>query len=522
MTETAAALTPPGIDAAFSIPDSGQTRATVFMVRGGWAVQHEAAAVAPPTRGAALQELWSGLPSAYRNGFDAACSTDSGRVYLFKGSTCVLFDAAQNATVPPNASPVPIGDRFPGLRKDAPAFADGIDAGLPAPDGTVYLFRGDQCVNYDIEGDEVLEQSSIADLWGTSDHPATDVRDGVAAAFSHPNTSNGYLVTRDGKRYVECDTDRHRVTSGTKLLRDRWPYRTFLGVVDSTEELLRVYDADTGQKIRQMTIGRSYHVVFSPDGFLALASTYQSNQLVLADITAGTLKTVPSVPDTYGVAVLPDGSAAYAGSLDGPEVQAVDLTTGTTTTVDVGSETGTVLAAPDGAYVYVTCPSTHDVAVIDPRTQQVVRRLDGLSKPTDAAITPDGTVLGLVNRSSGSSFVVIVTTSGAGSPRQVEVGRDLMGVAASPDSRRLYSADLGPDVRIIDIPSASVVGSVRVEGERPNSVAVSPDGAYLFVVGYLGSSVKKMSIASGEQVAEFPFDAQLIEYAFLGIGQAWG
>ncbi|MER7468378.1 cell surface protein [Streptomyces sp. NPDC097981] len=521
MTETTAGLVPRGIDAAFSVPDSGETRAGIHMVRGGWAVRHDAASVAPPTRGAAARELWPNLPGAYLNGFDAACSTATARVYLFKGSTCFLYDMERNEPVG-GAGPVPIGDKFPGLRKDAPDFADGIDAGLPAPDGTIHLFRGSRCVNYDIEFDEVLLQGQIGDIWRNTAYPDSEVYGGVAAAFCHPATSNGYLVAPDGKRYVECDTDRHRVTSGTKLLRDRWPYRTFLGVVDSTEELLRVYDADTGQQIRQTSIGRSQNVSFSPDGFLALVPTYQSGQLALVDVTAGTLKTVPAGSNAYGLGALPDGSAAYVGSLDGPYVQVVDLATGASIPVDVGSDTGALLPSPDGSHVYVTCRSTDDVAVVDTATRQVVRRADGGSRPTEAAITPDGTVLGLVNRSSGSSFVALRSTSGGGGPRLVEVGRDLACVAASPDSRLFYAADLGPDVRVVDIATASVVGSVRVEGERPNSVVVSPDGEHLFVVGYRGDSVKKMSVSSGEEVASFPLGAQLFEYAYLGIGPAWG
>ncbi|MFJ3927646.1 cell surface protein [Streptomyces sp. NPDC090022] len=519
--DTTADLVARGIDAAFSIPDSGGSRAAVFMVRGGWAVQYDAASVAPPTRGTALRELWPKLPAAYLNGFDAACSTDTARVYLFKGATCVLYDMERNEPVG-GSGPVPIGDKFPGLRKDAPEFADGVDAGLPAPDGTVHLFRGSRCVNYDIEYDEVVVQGPIADIWRNPAYPDSEVYGGVAAAFSHPATSNGYLLTTDGKRYVECDTDRHRVTSGTELLRDRWPYRTFLGVVDSTEELLRVFDADTGQQIRQASIGRSQNVSFSQDGFLALAPTYQSGQLALVDVTAGTLQTVPAGSNAFGLGVLPDGSAAYVGSLDGPDIRVIDLATGASVPVDVGSDTTALLPSPDGRHVHVTCRSTDDVAVVDTATRQVVRRADGGFRPTEAAITPDGSVLGLVNRTSGSSFVALVNAAGGGGPRLVEVGRDLSCVAPSPDSQLFYAADLGPDVRVIHIATASVVDSVRVEGERPNSVVVSPDGAYLFVVGYRGSSVKKMSLSGGEEVASFPLGAQLFEYAYLGIGPAWG
>lgn len=513
-----ATLIPEGITTAFSVP--GTSRPLVYFIRGGWAVEHDAAAVAPPLRGLPLAELWPGLPTAYRGGFDAACATDTPRVYFFKGATCLLYDTERNEPVG-GSTPVPIADRLPGLSKDAPEFTQGVDAGVPAPDGTVYLFRGDQCVVYDTEYDEVLQRGAIADVWRSADHPESEVYGGVAAAFSHPATSNGYLLPRGGTRYVEVNTDRHQVTSGTKTLRGRWPYRSFLGAVDSTEGLLRVFDGDTGQKIRQTSVGTSGGVAFSADGFLAFVSSYREGRLIVCDITAGSLKTVDTSRDAYGVAPLPDGSAVYTGDLSGPGVRAVDLATGTAVTIQAGSQPADLVASPDGRHVYVSCRGDDEIAVIDTATQTVTRRLDAGSRPTNVVVTSDGGSLGILNPSSGSSFVAITTTTGIGSPRLVPVGRDVMGLAVSPDSRTLYAADLGPEVRVIDIGSASQTGTITAAG-RPSTLAVTPDGEHLFVTGYRATVIEKFALASGALVDEFPLEAELTEYASLGIGPAWG
>ncbi|WP_338930790.1 cell surface protein [Streptomyces netropsis] len=529
MTENTTDLTAVGINAAFSVPDSGDAPAAVYMIRGGWAVHYDAAATAPPQRGNTLRELWPKLPATYLSGVDATCSTDTQRVYFFKGSTCVLYDIAKNEPVGGSA-PVQIGDKLPGLRNGAPDFTQGVDAGMTASDGTVYLFRGGQFVNYDLDSDAVLEQGTIEKDWSNADYPDSEVYGGVAAAFNHPATRNGYLVAPDGKRYTECDTDpdSHRVTSGTKALRDRWLYRTFLSVVDDTAGVLWVFDADTGQKIRQSQVG-SYPggVAISPDGFSALAPVKSSGggngSLTLFDITAGTPKSV-TVEDSwpYRVAPVPDGSAVYVATVFGTAVHAIDLATGEVRSVEIGEQASGVVASPDSTCVYVSCRTTNDVAVVDTATVTVTRRIDGGSKPTELALTPDGATLGITNPDSGSSFVAIARTAGGGAPVPVGVGRDLMGIAASPDSQQLYSVDLDSKVKVIDIASASHVGDIPgKEGRRLSAVAVSPDGEHLFVTDYLGTSVQKLPVNGGDPV-EFPLGLTLTQYAFLTVSPAWG
>ncbi|MFJ8310256.1 MULTISPECIES: cell surface protein [unclassified Streptomyces] len=517
MTETTADHTPAGIGAAFSVPDTGGAQAAVFMIRGGWAVQHDAALSEPPRRGTTVRELWPNLPGAFPNGFDAACSTNTPRVYLFKGSTCVLYDMERNAPV---GGVAPIEGKFPGLLKDDPAFTGGIDAGLPAPDGTIHLFRGDRWVNYDVEYDEVVDRGAIAERWGSPEFPGSEVHGGVAAAFNSPNSRNGFLVAPGGKRYVECDTRTHRITSAGKALRDRWPYRTFVGVVEETEGMLWVFDAASGQKIRQVQAGRSGSVSIAPDGFRALAPVDRDGQLALVDITAGTRTTLATGGRPYGVAALPDGSAAYVGDTSGPSIRAVDLTTGTTTSIDVGSDVYGLVAAPDGRYVYASCYPRAEVAVVDTERQSVVRRLDAFNKPSQTVITPDGSVLGIASSEAGNGYVVLASTSG-GSARTVRIGQDAMGVAASPDSRIVYAVDLASEVKVIDIASASQIGAIGGSG-RLSSVVADPDGQHLYVTAYMGNAVQKLSVSTGEKVDEFPLGMSLNQYAYVGIGQAWG
>ncbi|MCC3773259.1 cell surface protein [Streptomyces sp. UNOB3_S3] len=530
MTETTTAstdLTPAGINAAFSVPDSGDAPAAVYMIRGGWAVQYDAASTAPPRRGTTLRELWPQLPATYLGGVDATCSTDTQRVYFFKGSTCVLYDIAKNEPVG-GAAPVQIGDKFPGLRNGAPDFTQGVDAGMAASDGTVYLFRGGQFVNYDLDGDEVLEQGTLEKDWANASYPDSEVYGGVVAAFNHPATRNGYLVAPGGTRSVECDTDpdAHRVTSGAKALRDRWLHRTFLSVLDGSDGRLWVFDADSGQRIRQSQVGvEPGGVVISPDGFRTLSTAKGDGggegNLALLDITAGTLRTVGAGVWPYRVTVLPDGSAAYVTNPLAGTAHAIDLTTGAARSIDVGPSPDGIVASPEGDRVYVATDGDPVVAVVDPTTNTVGRRFGGPITAMCTALTPDGNTL-CFGIHSGVNAVAVAMTAGAGDPPLVPVGQSPEQLAPSPDAAFVYVANRGHEIKVIDVQAVREVTPVRTPRDRTNAVAVSPDGGFLFVTSERADSVQKLPVNGGDPVAEFPLGAALGNNAYLAIGPAWG
>ncbi|MCC3770618.1 cell surface protein [Streptomyces sp. UNOC14_S4] len=518
-------LTPNGIDAAFSVPDSGDAPAAVYMIRGGWAVHHDAAATAPPRRGNTLRELWPQLPPTYFSGIDATCSTDTQHVYFFKGSTCVLYDIAENRPVG-GGTPAQIGDRLPGLRTSAPDFTQGVDAGMAASDGTVYLFRGGQFVNYDLETNRVLEQGTLEKDWANDAFPGSEVYGGVVAAFNHPATRNGYLVPPGGKRYVECDTDpdEHRVTSAAKTLRDRWPYRTFLSVLDGRDGRLWVFDADGGQPIRQtQTSPEAGGAVISPDGFRVLATAKGEGEgsLSLLDITSGSLRTVGAGVWPYRVAALSDGSAAYVTNPTRDTAHAIDLVTGAARAIDVGRAPEGVVASPDGTRVYVATDGDPVVAVVDTATNTVVRRFGGTITARCAALTPDGEVL-CFGTPNGVDRVAVARTGGTGEPPLVGVGQTPEQLAASPDSLLVYVANRGHEVKVIDVQAVREVGPVRTPRDRTNAVAVSLDGQHLYVTSENADSVQKLPASGGDPVTEFALGASLGNDAFLSVAPAWG
>jgi YVTN family beta-propeller protein len=153
-------------------------------------------------------------------------------------------------------------------------------------------------------------------------------------------------------------------------------------------------------------------------------------------------------------------------------------------------------AEPDatGPRVYVTNEMSGDLTIIDPQARQVVGRIALGKRPRGITPSPDGALLYIALSGSPVAGPGIDEASlppadkGADGIAVFDVGqgrvlRILRGisdpetVAVSPDGARLYvaSEDSGQLV-VMDARNGRIMAQVAV-GEEPEGVAVSPDGA---------------------------------------------
>ncbi|WP_030669674.1 hemopexin repeat-containing protein [Streptomyces sp. NRRL B-1347] len=110
--------------------------------------------------------------TVFADNLDAAVEwlMGSGEVYLFKGDQCAQYDVGGDQLI---AGPVSIAEVWPEL--DKVGFGDGLDAALwftGKPEGElpydyfIYFFKGDQYVRYDARTDEIAEgPKRIAAAW---------------------------------------------------------------------------------------------------------------------------------------------------------------------------------------------------------------------------------------------------------------------------------------------------------------------------------------------------------------------
>ena len=180
-----------------------------------------------------------------------------------------------------------------------------------------------------------------------------------------------------------------------------------------------------------------------------------------------------------------------------------------------GSSKQTAPASPRDVtvLVYVTNSASDSIDVIDPRTNQVVQVIHGITLPHGIAFSPDGarlyisneseSVLDIVDRKSGDILDKVPLT---GRPNNIAITKD--------GSRVLVGirTDAGV-VDVIDTASHKRTKSIPVNGSVHN-VFVTPDGKYALSGSIESKAATVIDLQTEKVVWEIKFDRPVRPMAF--------
>ncbi|HHJ13677.1 MAG TPA: hypothetical protein ENJ79_04775 [Gammaproteobacteria bacterium] len=152
---------------------------------------------------------WKGLPSAFKNGIDAALMRESnGKIYFFKGSQYVRIGDDSKVE---DGYPKPIAGNWKGLPT---SFSQGIDAALwRESNGKIYFFKGDQYVRLTGSTVDSGYPKPIAGNWKGA--PAA-FNQGLDAVLMHKG--NGKIYAFKGRKYIRWS----KVSAGMDGGYPRW------------------------------------------------------------------------------------------------------------------------------------------------------------------------------------------------------------------------------------------------------------------------------------------------------------
>jgi len=180
-----------------------------------------------------------------------------------------------------------------------------------------------------------------------------------------------------------------------------------------------------------------------------------------------------------------------------------------------GSNKQTPSASPPDAtvLVYVTNSASDSIDVIDPRTNQVVQVIRGITLPHGIAFAPDGTrlyvsnesesVLDIVDRKSGD---ILDKVPLSGRPNNMAITKDgarvLVGIRTEAGG-----------VDVIDTASRKRTKSIPVNGSVHN-VFVTPDGKYAVSGSIESKAATVIDLQTEKVVWEIKFDRSVRPMAF--------
>ncbi|HKV19173.1 MAG TPA: YncE family protein [Mycobacterium sp.] len=184
--------------------------------------------------------------------------------------------------------------------------------------------------------------------------------------------------------------------------------------------------------------------------------------------------------------------------IDGNAVSVVDYNSAAVTaTIPVGGAPVHIELSPDGARAYTANVYSDDVSVIDRAAQATVATIGVDGEPTAVAVSPDSARVYVTNakfqRPTGTVSVIDAATNAV--THTIPVGSSPMAIALSPNGKHAFVANYtdgvimkdgkvvgytGGTISIIDTDINKVVETVKV-GNYPTGVAVTPDGAHVYV-----------------------------------------
>lgn len=239
--------------------------------------------------------------------------------------------------------------------------------------------------------------------------------------------------------------------------------------------------------------GTSSAATCAGSGYLSTSTgTLQRFSLVTNAVTTTT--------STFGahfddIAVSPNGRTLYAVDSLADTIRIFDATTGIATATISGFSRPTAIAmSPDGTRAYVANQTARTVTVLETTANSIVATFSVslVSAPTDLAVSADGS---LVYVTVGDVLQARSTTDGTLQKTYALAGGDARAVALS--ATQAYTAVLTPFYAIESALLSGSTSGMLYGGivDQPRSIAISPDGATLYV-GTVAHNVRSLLAAT--------------------------
>jgi YVTN family beta-propeller protein len=217
--------------------------------------------------------------------------------------------------------------------------------------------------------------------------------------------------------------------------------------------------------------------------------------------------TITTAQFPAGVAISPDGRKAYVATRSAPVSLINTANNVVLGSPNTSSQANSVVAGPSGRWVYVA-NATNGIAVLDAATAvmkdvipvvvngaAVLAGGGPTTNPQGLAISPDGRHLFVSeNQKDGKVVVLDIATKTTVASFSHDPDWMPLGIAMHPDGRRAYFAftdtvsDAGV-VRVFDTVKMMPTATSIPVGLRPTGVAVTPDGAKVYVSNNLDNTV---------------------------------
>ena len=245
-------------------------------------------------------------------------------------------------------------------------------------------------------------------------------------------------------------------------------------VMNSDSASLSVIDMSSRTELRRIPALREpHHVMLTPDGRDLLVGDTVGNELIDLDPATFEVRRRMTIADPYQLGFSPDAKYLVVTGLARAQVDVYDA--GTYKLVKrfpLASLPSHVAFAPDSAMAYVSLQGTGKVAAIDLRAM-VVRWNVSVGPAPAGVLWNNGSVLVAV---MGSDGVAVLDPATGHVERRVKTGKGAHQLFLSPDGKLIYVNNrIAGSMTVLDAANLGVVRSYTMPG-GPDDIAFAPDG----------------------------------------------
>ncbi|SEG05365.1 CARDB domain-containing protein [Paenibacillus sp. UNC499MF] len=245
----------------------------------------------------------------------------------------------------------------------------------------------------------------------------------------------------------------------------------------------------------------------TPDGqFVYVANLAASTVSVIGTATNTIVATIPVGGGPQGVSVNPSGTRVYVTNSVDNTVSVIDVATNTVIqTIPVGVNPVGVDVTPNGAFVYVANQQSNTVSVIRAEDGAVIANVPVDVQPIGVVASPDGKSVYVTTRAL--SRTDIISTASLTVTGSFATGISPIGIATN--GRQIFVAnEVSGNLTVVNV-AGNTSGGTLPTGTFPQYIAVTPDGAFLYV-STRTNVVSVISLATGTVIASVPVGDQSI------------
>ena len=269
-----------------------------------------------------------------------------------------------------------------------------------------------------------------------------------------------------------------------------------------------VVDLVTGKIEHTVVTGKSpEHFDVSPDGRRAFVGNIEDSTVSVIDVHEGReVKRVEGFFAPHGFSVSPDGAKVYVSSIGAHEVAVLDVNGRLLKRLAIGNVGRVAARDPqrylseikgvvnptltrDGAFAYATSSDANTLAIIDTRTDKIVKTLKVGEQPWRAYNSPDGRWMLVPN--NGDSTVSVIDTASQKIVAQLNAGAEMTGVNFAAGGSKAYVISQGDStVYVFNMQTFAQVTRLKIgTGLALETAATTADGTKIYLASSTDDAV---------------------------------